>query len=93
MPVLLLYYGVDNAWVRYPEGTSQAISVSAYVRKKALNPGKKTECTHARMMGKSLDVKFGIWLSMWNVGSMSGKWGEISETLKNIVLLFGACRK
>ena len=34
------------------------------------------------MMGKSLDVQFGIRFSTWNVGSMSGKWGEISETLK-----------
>ena len=54
----------------------------AYVRKKALNPRRNIECTHARMMGKSPDVKFGIWFSTWNVGSMSGKWGKISETLK-----------
>ena len=33
-------------------------------------------------MEKSPDVQFEIWLSTWNVGSMSGKWGEISETLK-----------
>ena len=31
---------------------------------------------------KSPDVQFGIWFSAWNVGSVSGKWGEISETLK-----------
>ena len=34
------------------------------------------------MMGKSPDVQFGIQFSTWNVGSISGKWGEISETLK-----------
>ena len=62
--------------------TSQALSVPAYVRKKALNPGRKIECTRARMMGKFPDVQFGIRLSTWNVGSMSGMLGEISETLK-----------
>ena len=65
-----------------PQSTSQAISVPAYVRKKTLNPGRKSECTCARMMEKSPDVQFGIWFSTWNVGSMSGEWGEISETLK-----------
>ena len=34
------------------------------------------------MIGKSPDVQFGIRFSTWNVGSMSGKWGEISQTLK-----------
>ena len=34
------------------------------------------------MMEKSPDIQFGIQFSTWNVGSMSGKWGEISETLK-----------
>ena len=34
------------------------------------------------MMGKSPDVQFGIWFSTWNVESMLGRWGEISETLK-----------
>ena len=34
------------------------------------------------MMGKSPDVQFGIWFSTWNVRSMLGKWGEITETLK-----------
>ena len=65
-----------------PQSTSQALSVPAYVRKKALNPGKKIECTRARIMGKFPDVQFGIRFSTWNVGSISGKWGEISETLK-----------
>ena len=36
------------------------------------------------MMGKSPDVQFGIQFSTWNVGSMSGKWGEISETLERL---------
>ena len=54
-----------------PQSTS--LSVPAYVRKKALNPGRKIESTRGRMMGKSPDVQFGIWFSTWNVGSMSGK--------------------
>ena len=65
-----------------PQSTSQARSVHAYIRKKALNPGRKIECTHARMMIKSLDVQFGIQFSTWNVESLSGKLGKISETLK-----------
>ena len=56
-----------------PQNTSQVLSVPAYVRKKALNPGRKIECTHARMMGKSPDVQFGIRFPTWNVESMSGK--------------------
>ena len=39
--------------------TLQAISVLAYVRKKALNPIAKIECTLFQMMGKSPDVRFG----------------------------------
>ena len=65
-----------------PQSTSQTLSVPPYVRKKALNPRRKIECTCARMLGKSPDAKFGIWFLTWNVGSMSGKWDEISETLK-----------
>ena len=65
-----------------PQSTSQVLSVPAYVRKKALNPRRKIECTCARMMEKFPAVQFGIQFSTWNVGSMSGKWGEISETLK-----------
>ena len=65
-----------------PRSTSQALSVPAYIRKKALNPGRKIECTHARMVGKFPDVQFGIRFSTWNVGSLLGKWGKISETLK-----------
>ena len=42
-----------------PQSTSQAISVPAYVTKKALNPGRKIECTCARMMGKFPDVNRG----------------------------------
>ena len=34
------------------------------------------------MMGKSPDIQFGIRFSTGNVGSMSGTWSEISETLK-----------
>ena len=60
-----------------PQSTSEALSVSAYVRKKALNPGRKIECTRARMMGKSPDVQFGIRFSTRNVGSMLGKSGNI----------------
>ena len=48
----------------------------AYVRKKALNPGRKIECSRARMMGRSPDVKFGVRFSAWNVRSMSTKWNR-----------------
>ena len=65
----------------------------AYVRKKALNPGRKIKCTRARMMGKFPDVQFGIWFSTLNRGSMSGKRGEIPETFKNVVLIFVVCSK
>ena len=74
--VLIMYEGGT------PQGISQALSVPAYMRKKALNPGRKIECTCARMMGKFPNVQFRIWFSTWNLGSMLGKWGEISETLK-----------
>ena len=37
------------------------------------------------MMRESPDVQFGIQFSTWNVESMLGKWGEISETLKRCV--------
>ena len=60
-----------------PQSTSHVLSVPAYIRKKALNSGRKIKCTRAQMMGKSLDVQFGIWFSTWNVGSMLGKWAEI----------------
>ena len=63
------------------QSTSQVLSVLAYIRKKALNSRRKIECTRSRMVGKS-DIQFGIRFSTWNMGSMSGKWGEISETLK-----------
>ena len=82
LPVLLFFYGVDTAWGSIPQSTLQVLSVPAYVRNKALNPQRKIECTHAQMMGKSPDVQFGIQFSTWNVGCMSGKWGEISETFK-----------
>ena len=65
-----------------PQSTSKMISVPAYVRKNALNPRGKTGCTRVQMMRKSPDVQFGTWFSTWNVGSMSRRWGEISETLK-----------
>ena len=58
-----------------PQNTSQVLSALAYVRKKALNPRSKIECTRARMIRKSPDVQFGIRFSTWNVGSMSGKYG------------------
>ena len=74
-----------------PQSTLQVLSVPAYIRKKALNPRRKIECTSGWMMGKS-DVQFGIWFSTWNVRSMLGKWGEISEILKD-VLIFAVCRK
>ena len=39
----------------------------AYIRKKALDPGRKIECAHAKMMGKFPNVQFGIRFSTWNV--------------------------
>ena len=63
-----------------PQSTSPAQSMPPYIRKKALNPRRNIECTQAPMMGKSPDVQFGIPFSTWNVGSLSGKWGEMSET-------------
>ena len=68
-----------------PQSTLQVLSVPAYIRKKALNPKRKTEYTHAQMMGKSPNVQLGIWFSTWNMGSMSGRWGGISETLKKML--------
>ena len=66
-------------------------AISAYLHwKENTDPWEKIECTRARMMGKSPDVQFGIRFSTWNVGSMSGKWGEISEIS---VLIFTVCRK
>ena len=82
LPVLLLYFGVDNTWGGTSQSTSQTLSVPAYVREKALNPGRKIGCTRAQMIGKSPDVQFGNWISTCNVGSMSGKVGKIPETLK-----------
>ena len=70
------------------QSTSQARSVPVYLRTKALNPRRKIECTHAQMMGKSPDVKIRIRFSAWNVESMSGKWGEISKTLKRCCVDF-----
>ena len=64
-----------------PQNTFQVLSGLAYVRKKALNPERKIECSRAQMMGKSPDVQFGIRFSTWNVEN-SEKEGEISETLK-----------
>ena len=52
------------------------LSVPAYIKKKALNLGRKIECTYPQMKGKSPDVQFGIRFSTWNIGSMLGKWGK-----------------
>ena len=80
LPVILLYYGVDNASGRYtPKDLTGTIN--ACLHSKALDPRRKTEYNCAQMIGKS-DVRFRIWFSTWNVGSMLGKWGEISETWK-----------
>ena len=54
----------------------------AYVRKKPVNRGRKTECTSDRMIGKSPDIQYGIRFLTCSVGSMLGKWGNLSETLK-----------
>ena len=42
-----------------PQSTSQARSVPAYIKKKALNPGKKIECSN--------DEKIS-WCTIWNPG-------------------------
>ena len=65
-------------WGRTPQSTSQALSVLAYVRKKALNPEEKSS---------ALVLEGWENLLMYNLESsfqhgMSGKWGEIYETLK-----------
>ena len=44
-------------------------------------------------MQKFSGVQFGIQFSTWDVGSMSGKWGEISETFKDVLLIFAAFRR
>ena len=76
-----------------PQSTLQVLSALVYFGKKSLNPRRKIECTCARMIRKSPDVQFGNRFSTWNEGSMSGKWGEISDTLKNIVFIFAVCRR
>ena len=50
------------------QSTSQALSVPAYVRKKALDPARKVKCTCARMIGKPPDVQFRTWFSKWKCG-------------------------
>ena len=69
-----------------PQSALQALSVPDYVRKKTLNPRRKIEWTRAQMMGKSPNIQFGIQISTWNVGSMLGKQGEISETSKRLCI-------
>ena len=76
-----------------PQNNSQGILVPAYVGKKALNPGRKIECTRARMMRKSPDKQFGIRFLTWNVGSISGKWVKYLRPWKDVVFIFVVCRK
>ena len=64
------------------QSTLQVKSMPAYVRKKTLNPGRKIEYIHARLVGKFSDVQFGICFLTLNVGYMLGKWCKISETFK-----------
>ena len=42
------------------QSTSQSLSVPVYIKKESTNPGRKIECTCARMMGKTPDVQFGM---------------------------------
>ena len=72
---------MEEVYLKVPRQDTST-SVPVYVRKKALNHRRKSECTCAWMTGKSSDVKFVIRFSTRNMGSMLGKWGEISETLK-----------
>ena len=85
LPVLLLYYVVGNVWERFTKSTSQALSATAYVRKKALNPGRKIECTHARMVGKPPDAQFWKLVCKMEFRICVEKGGEISKTLKKCV--------
>ena len=65
----------------------------AYVRKKTLNPGRKIEYIHARMVGKFSDVQFGICFltRMWDICWESGvKYLRLSKDVK---LKFVFCSK
>ena len=52
-----------------PRSTSQVLSVTAYVRKEALNPRRKLECTCTRMMGNLLiyNLESGFQDGMWDL--------------------------
>ena len=58
-----------------PQSSSQAISMPAYLRKKALNTQIKIEYTCTWMMGKSPDVQFGIHFFNMERGIYLGKVG------------------
>ena len=72
-----------------PQSTSQVLSVPAYIRKKALNPGGKFECTHAQMMGKSPNIQIWIWFSMeCRIYVLKAGWN-----IWDFALIFAVCRK
>ena len=48
-----------------PQSTSQVLSVPTYIRKKALNPGRKIECTRAQMESS---FQHGMWDLCWENG-------------------------
>ena len=76
LPLLLRYYCVDNAWggEGTPPRTSQVLLVPPYIRKKALNPGRKTECTHARMMVLNMECKIYVGKVGWNIWDFEKTW-------------------
>ena len=69
-------------WGDTLQSSLHEISAPVYVRKKILNPRRKIECNHAKILGKCPNIQFRIRSSIWNVVSISGNWGEISDTLK-----------
>ena len=68
-------------------------SLPAYVRKKAVSPGRIIECTLALMMKKILmynlesDFQHGMWDLCREIG------GKYLRLWKDVVLMFAACRK
>ena len=58
-----------------PRSTSQVLSVPAYVRKKALNPGRNVKYTRAQMVGNFLmyNLESGFQHGMWDLCGESGE--------------------
>ena len=39
-------------------------------------------CTHSLQYGGRPDERFGVWVGTWNLGSLSGKGGDVCEELR-----------